>query len=68
MFNQLVSEKYRIFKLDLKRLNREEPFKKDILHTVGEYRYSLPANDERYVLPLPPAVISANPSIPVYPR
>ena len=54
--------------VDLKRLNREEPFKKDILHTVGEYRYSLPANDERYVLPLPPAVISANPSIPVYPR
>ena len=44
--------------VDLKRLNREEPFKKDIL----------PANDERYVLPLPPAVISANPSIPVYPR
>lgn len=54
--------------IDLKRLNREEWFRKDIVHTVGEQEYTLPANDDRYILPLPPTVISANPSIPVYPR
>lgn len=50
---------------DLKRLNREEAFKKEIVHSVpDEGTWILPANDSRYILPIPPKVLSENPSIP----
>lgn len=51
--------------VDLKRLNREIAFRKDIIHSVpDEGTWTLPANDPRYILPLPPKVLSENPSIP----
>lgn len=50
--------------IDLKRLNREEAFKKDIVHSAGSQTWTLPANDPRYILPLPPKVTGENPSIP----
>lgn len=51
--------------IDLKRLNRETAFRKDIVHSVSdEGTWTLPANDPRYILPLPPKVLSENPSIP----
>lgn len=54
--------------IDLKRLNHETAFKKDIVHTDGTNTWTLPANDPRYILPLPPKVISQNPSIPLLKR
>ncbi|SDK27154.1 SusD family protein [Pedobacter sp. ok626] len=54
--------------IDLKRLNREADLKKDIVHTAGSQSWTLPANDPRYILPLPPKVISLNPTIPQYKR
>jgi hypothetical protein len=54
--------------IDLKRLNKEARFAKTITHKQGETVYTLPANDKRYVLPLPPKVIDFNPSIPLYDR
>jgi len=55
--------------IDLKRLNREADWKKDIVHSAGGSEgWTLPANDPRYILPLPPKVISLNPSLPQYKR
>lgn len=55
--------------IDLKRLNREEAFRKDIIHTVGNESWTLPANDPRYILPIPPKVLDAyNGKYPVYER
>lgn len=54
--------------IDLKRLNREEAFKKEIVHTTGDETWRLPANDTRYILPIPPKVLSANENFPVYER
>lgn len=54
--------------IDLKRLNREEDLKKDIVHTAGTQTWSLKANDPKYILPVPPKVIAVNPSIPQYKR
>lgn len=54
--------------IDLKRLNREAEWKKDIRHKLGEETVELPANDKRYVLPLPPKVIEVNPGIEQYDR
>lgn len=55
--------------IDLKRLNREPAFAKEIVHTIGNTeRYTLPANDKRYILPLPPKVLGQNPSLPQYDR
>lgn len=49
---------------DLKRLNREDAFRKEVKHYVGDEEFVLPANDPRYILPLPPRVIAANPGLP----
>lgn len=54
--------------IDLKRLNKDDRFKKDIVHTCGTESWTLPANDDRYIIPIPPKVLSENPSIPVYNR
>jgi tetratricopeptide (TPR) repeat protein len=54
--------------IDLKRLNREAEWKKDIVHTAGTETWTLKANDAKYILPLPPKLISVNPSIPQYSR
>jgi hypothetical protein len=54
--------------IDLKRLNREAELKKDIVHTAGTETWTLKANDAKYILPLPPKLISVNPSIPQYSR
>lgn len=54
--------------IDLKRLNKEEAFRKNIVHTMGNQTWTLPANDPRYILPLPPKVLAENPSLPIYER
>lgn len=54
--------------IDLKRLNKDPRFAKTVTHKNGTETYTLPANDKRYVLPLPPNVLEFNPSIPVYDR
>lgn len=54
--------------IDLKRLNKEAAFSKEIIHTLGDTQWILPPNDSRYILPVPPRVLEQNPSIPVYDR
>lgn len=54
--------------IDLKRLNKDPRFAKTVIHKNGTETYTLPANDKRYILPLPPNVLEFNPSIPVYDR
>ncbi|SHM86468.1 SusD family protein [Chitinophaga jiangningensis] len=53
---------------DLKRLNRDARFAKTITHKRGSEVYTLPANDQRYILPVPPKVLEFNGSMPVYER
>ena len=54
--------------IDLKRLNRETWFAKTITHSAGnEGTWTLPANDPRYILPVPESVTSFNP-MPEYER
>lgn len=48
---------------DLKRLNRDDRFKKTITHTVSAINYNLEPNSSLYILPIPPKVISINPLI-----
>lgn len=54
--------------IDLKRMNKEEIFKKDIVHTAGDQAWTLPANDNRFILPVPPKVLSTNTGFPEYDR
>ena len=54
--------------VDLKRLNKEDVFKKDIIHVAGPDSWTLPANDNRYIIPVPPKVISTNTDFPQYER
>ena len=54
--------------IDLKRLNKDPRFAKTITHVQGTDTYTMPANDKRYILPLPPKVIDLNSSIPQYER
>ncbi|WP_316842279.1 RagB/SusD family nutrient uptake outer membrane protein [Pedobacter gandavensis] len=54
--------------IDLKRLNKDPRFAKTVTHTFGTQTFTLPANDLRYVLPIPPKVLALNPSIPVLDR
>lgn len=53
---------------DLKRINKEGRFKKEIVHVTGGETFTLPANDNRFILPVPPKVLSANPGFPQYER
>lgn len=54
--------------IDLKRLNRDARFAKTITHTHGNSTFTLPAEDKRYILPVPPKVTEYNSSIPQYER
>lgn len=54
--------------IDLKRLNLDERFQKAVVHTADGEIWTLPANDPRYVLPIPPKVLEQNPNIPQYER
>lgn len=54
--------------IDLKRLNKDPRFAKTVTHKHGDLTWELPANDNRYILPVPPRVLSMNPSIPQYER
>ncbi len=54
--------------IDLKRLNRESWFAKTITHSAGsEGTWTLPANDLRYIMPVPENVLSFN-DMPQYER
>ena len=54
--------------IDLKRLNRESWFAKTITHDAGsEGTWTLPANDPRYIMPVPETVLSFN-DMPQYER
>lgn len=53
---------------DLKRLNKEPEFRKEIVHQLGDTQWVLPPDDNRYILPVPPRVLEQNPSMPVYDR
>ncbi|MCM1050735.1 MAG: RagB/SusD family nutrient uptake outer membrane protein [Paenibacillus sp.] len=54
--------------IDLKRLNRESWFAKTITHSAGnEGTWELPANDPRYIMPVPDNVLSFN-NMPQYER
>ena len=48
---------------DLKRLNREERWKKTIIHESIDGTFTLEPNSPRYVLRIPQSVIQVNPSI-----
>ena len=50
--------------IDLKRLNREDWFRKDIVHTADGETWTLPANDLRYIMPVPQTVLDFNPDMP----
>ncbi|SKA09481.1 SusD family protein [Chitinophaga eiseniae] len=53
---------------DLKRLNKDARFAKTVTHTHNGQTYTLPANDKRYVFPIPPKVLAMNPDMPQYER
>lgn len=50
--------------IDLKRLNLETRFAKDITRTVNGTTYTLKANSDKYVLPIPAKVLRFNPGMP----
>lgn len=54
--------------VDLKRLNKDTRFQKTITHTNEGETYTLPPNDKRYIIPIPPKVLALNPGMPVYDR
>lgn len=45
---------------DLKRLNRDAKYQKSLRRNIGSDFYELPANDPRYILPIPSFVINFN--------
>ena len=49
--------------IDLKRLNREPRFAKTITHTTEGQTYTLEPNSPKYILPIPPKVLSFNPGM-----
>lgn len=54
--------------VDLKRLNKESRFAKTVVHTCGSEKWELPANDNRWIFPIPPNVKAFRPDIPDYER
>lgn len=54
--------------VDLKRLNREAWFTKVVKHSADGEIWELPANDLRYIMPIPQNVLSYNPDMPQYER
>lgn len=62
-----------IFRLvDLKRMNADKEygqyFAKDVVHSADGQTWTLPANDPRYIMPIPQNVLDYNPDIPQYER
>ncbi|HEY9256673.1 RagB/SusD family nutrient uptake outer membrane protein [Chitinophaga sp.] len=53
---------------DLKRLNHDPRFKKDLTRIYKGVSYALPANDARYLLQIAPKIIRINPAIIQNPR
>ncbi|RAJ73465.1 SusD-like starch-binding protein associating with outer membrane [Chitinophaga dinghuensis] len=54
--------------IDLKRLNMDTRLAKTITHTQGTKTWSLPPNDNRYILPVPPKTLEFNSGMPLYER
>lgn len=54
--------------VDLKRLNKEAKFAKTISHTADGKTWTLPPNDNRYIMPIPPVVKGFRPDLPDYQR
>jgi len=48
---------------DLRRFNRYKDFAKDVVRVYNGETYRLPANDSRYILPIPDAEILNNPNL-----
>jgi tetratricopeptide (TPR) repeat protein len=57
---------HRLF--DLKRLNKDDRFKKTITHNVEGVEVTLNPNDNKYILPVSTQVMDFNPSMPQYQR
>lgn len=53
---------------DLKRLNLDPAFAKEIVHTAEGQTWTLPANDLRYIMPVPQTVLDFKPDMPQYDR
>ena len=53
---------------DLKRLNKEDQFKKSIVHTVEGVTYTLDPNDPKYIMPINQEILNFNPDMPQYER
>lgn len=53
---------------DLKRLNREPAHAKVVTHTANGMTWTLPPNDNRWIIPVPPQVKALNPNILEYER
>lgn len=58
--------------IDLKRMNADKEysrfFAKDVVHSADGQTWTLPANDWRYIMPIPQNVLDYNPDIPQYER
>lgn len=54
--------------IDLKRLHVSGDLTKNIEHRLGDKTYEMSSSDARMILPVPPKVLSLNPSIPQYER
>lgn len=54
--------------VDLKRLGTDPATAKTVTHTVGSDTWTLPANDPRYIMPIPQDVLEYDPNIPQYER
>lgn len=54
--------------LDLKRLNKEAKFAKDVVHSVDGETWTLPANSLLYVMPVSSEVLTFQPDMPQYDR
>lgn len=53
---------------DLKRLNKEERFKKTVIHTADGETFTLPAGNNRYIFPICQMILDYNPGMPQYER
>lgn len=54
--------------IDLKRLNREDRFKKTLVNSVDGNTYTLEPNDPRYIFPINQLILNYNPDMPQYNR
>ncbi|WP_270089821.1 RagB/SusD family nutrient uptake outer membrane protein [Sphingobacterium sp. SYP-B4668] len=54
--------------IDLKRLHTSGDLTKTIVHKLETQEWSMESSDIRMILPVPPKVLSLNPSIPQYER